>query len=146
MEINPRLPESFNMGPSVGIDFPMMIYRLSRGESVAPVLQYPVNRFLRFFPGDLMWFLRVSSRERFHTWPSWFHFFGKDIAYQLCRASDPGPIIGYLLENALAVFDRTTRAERLRLESGPRRSGPGLSGELDAGLPKKQPMSRQALC
>lgn len=121
MEINPRLPESFNMGPSVGIDFPRMIYRLSRGEPVTPVLEYPANRFLRFLPGDVLWFLRVTNRERFSTWPSWFHFFGKDMAYQLCRASDPGPIIGYLLENLLILFNRKGRAERLRLDSGPKK-------------------------
>jgi predicted ATP-grasp superfamily ATP-dependent carboligase len=123
MEINPRPPESFNMGPSVGIDFPLMMYRLARGEAVAPVLQYPFHHFLRFLPGDVMWFLRVSNKERLGTWPSWFHFFGKDISYQLCRATDWGPILGYLLENALAVFDRHGWSERLRWGSGRRSPG-----------------------
>ena len=115
MEINPRFPESFNMGPSIGIDFPLMIYRMARGEFVEANLDYPADRFLRFFPGDVMWFLRVTNEERFNTWPSWFHFFGPDIKYQLFRSSDPGPIIGYALENMLLLFDRKSMYERLRL-------------------------------
>jgi hypothetical protein len=120
MEINPRFPESFNMGCSVGIDFPLMIYRLGMGERVAPMASCPLGRFLRFLPGDLMWFLRVTNAERFGTWPSWFRFFDDETAYQLVRARDPGPIMGYLLENLVALFDRRTRRERLRLGSGPR--------------------------
>jgi D-aspartate ligase len=118
MEINPRPPESFYMGPSVGMNFPILMYRLAAGEPVEPVLSYPPNRFLRFMAGDLMWFLRVSNHQRFNTWPSWFHFFGRDTAYQLFRATDWGPVIGYMLEAALGVLDTQTRRERLRLRQG----------------------------
>lgn len=120
MEINPRFPECFNMGCSVGIDFPLMIYRMGLGEKIEPIRSYPLGRFLRFLPGDLMWFLRVANAERFGTWPSWFRFFAEDTAYQLVRRRDPGPIMGYFLENLLALFDRRTRGERLRMKSGPR--------------------------
>lgn len=121
MEINPRFPESFHMGTSVGIDFPMMIYRLARGEPVEPVLDYPKNRFLRFLPGDLMWFLRVDMRRRLSTWPSWFSFFDDRTAYQLCRLRDWGPIIGYLLENLSGLMDPRVLRERLRMDSGPKK-------------------------
>ena len=94
MEINPRPPESFHMGPSVGMNFPLLMYRLAIGEPVDPVLSYPANRFLRFMAGDLMWFLRANNHQRFSTWPNWFHFFGRDTAYQLFRATDWGPALG----------------------------------------------------
>ena len=123
MEINPRFPESFRMGTSVGIDFPKMLYDLAHGQPVAPVKDYPKNRFLRFLPGDLMWFLRVDNRRRFSTWPSWFNFFDARTAYQICKLSDPGPLIGYLLENLSILLDRKLRSERLRMNSGPRGSG-----------------------
>lgn len=122
MEINPRFPECFNIGPSVGIDFPMMMLKLGRGENVEPVLNYPKNRFLRFLPGDLMWFLRVGNDQRFGTWPSWFRFLADDTAYQLIRAKDPGPIMGYFLENLSALFDPRLLAERLRLSSGSKKT------------------------
>jgi predicted ATP-grasp superfamily ATP-dependent carboligase len=128
MEINPRFPESFNMGPSVGLDFPMMMYRMARGEAVEPVTHYPVNRFLRFLPGDLLWFLRVDRRQRKNTWPGWFRFFDRETAYQLIRAHDPGPFMGYLLENAASMMDAGIRRERLRLDSGPARSKGGPAG------------------
>ncbi len=118
MEINPRPPESFYMGPSVGMNFPLLMYRLAMREPVEPVLSYPPNHFLRFMAGDLLWFLRVNNRQRFSTWPSWFHFFGRDTAYQLFRATDWGPALGYVLETAAAILDTQTRRERLRLRQG----------------------------
>src|SRR5436190_13464942 len=60
MEINPRPPESFHMGTSVGMNFRLLMYCLAMGEPVDPVTSYPANRFLRFMAGYLMWFLRAS--------------------------------------------------------------------------------------
>ena len=122
MEINPRFPESFRIGTSVGIDFPMMMYRLANGEAVIPVLEYPFNHFLRFLEGDLLWFLRVDNKQRFGTWPSWFKFFGTDITYQLSSWKDPGPSIGYLLENIVMMFSSDFLSERYRGKSGPKGS------------------------
>ncbi|MCH7813106.1 MAG: hypothetical protein IID40_03705 [Planctomycetes bacterium] len=119
LEINPRPPESFRMGTSVGIDFPMMIYRLAKGETVPPVDDYPKDRFLRFLPADLLWFLRVDNRQRFGTYPNWFDFFNDHTAYQIVNRRDIGPLIGYVMESLSMIFDRKLRRERLRLKSGP---------------------------
>ena len=105
------------MGTSVGIDFPMMLYRLAHGETVTPVESYPENRFLRFLPGDLMWFFRVDNKRRFGTWPSWFRFFDKNTAYQICSIRDPGALIGYAMENLSMLFDARLRRDRLRMNS-----------------------------
>jgi len=119
MEINPRFPESMHMGTSVGIDFPKMIYDLAMGLPVAPVLDYPKDRFLRFLIGDLLWFLRVDNQRRFSTWPNWFKFFDRNTAYQIERCHDLGPLMGYLLENVhVMITDRRLRQERLRLSGG----------------------------
>lgn len=118
LEINPRFPESLRMGTSVGIDFPMMLYRLAHGEPVTPVIDYPRNRFLRFLPADLLWFLRVDNDRRFGARPSWFAFLDGRTAYQVCSARDFGPIMAYVLENLLTVFDPRLSRERLRLDSG----------------------------
>lgn len=118
MEINPRFPESFRMGTSVGINFPMMMYRLAHGEAVEPIVDYPKNHFLRFLPGDVLWFLRVDNKRRFSTWPSWFRFFDRRTAYQLWSWRDPGRFFGYLAENASMIFDRKLRQERIRSGSG----------------------------
>lgn len=117
IEINPRFPESFRMGTSVGIDFPKMLYDLAHGDTIEPVKDYPKNHFLRFLPGDLMWFLRVDNKRRFGTWPSWFKFFGSRTTYQICSLSHPGPLVGYILENLAMLFDRKSLRERFRLDS-----------------------------
>jgi D-aspartate ligase len=122
MEINPRFPESVRMGTSVGIDFPRMLYDLGHGRKVVAVTHYPSNRFLRFLAGDLMWFLRVDNRRRFGTWPSWFRFFDPHTVDQICSFSDIGPTIGYVLENAVVLFDRKARRDRFRLRMGRGRS------------------------
>jgi hypothetical protein len=108
------------MGPVAGIDFPKMILDLGHGRPVSPVNSYPKNRFLRFLVGDMLWFLRVDNRRRFNTWPSWFRFSGPDMADQICRLADPGPLIGYLLQNASMLVDKRSRQFRLRLDAGPR--------------------------
>lgn len=119
IEINPRFPESFKIGPAVGIDFPTLMYDLAHGLEVRPVLEYPENLFLRFLPGDLLWFLRVDKEARRSTWPSWFKFTGQDLTYQLMSCDDPLPIVGYLLENAVMVADRSFWTERFRPAGGP---------------------------
>jgi hypothetical protein len=37
--------------------------------------------------------------------------------YQLLRASDPGPFIGYLLENVSIMLNKRARKSRLRLNN-----------------------------
>jgi predicted ATP-grasp superfamily ATP-dependent carboligase len=119
MEINPRFPESFRMGTSVGIDFPKMLYDMGLGKRVEPLQGYPANRFLRFLVGDLMWFLRVDNRRRFGTWPNWFDFWDRNTAYQVISLKDIGPFMGYVLENTLVLLDSKARKARLRMDSGP---------------------------
>jgi hypothetical protein len=81
------------------------------------VKEYKTNCYLRFLPGDLLWYLRVDSKQRFQAQPNWFRFFDPSMSYQICNLRDPGPIIGYLLENFIQMlFDSKTRRARLRLD------------------------------
>ena len=102
------------MGTSVGIDFPAMAYRLAHQEKLIPVEDYPKNRFLRFLLGDLMWFLCVDNKRRFGTWPGWFNFLDSRTAFQICSLRDPGPIMGYMLENVALLLNRKRLRERFR--------------------------------
>ena len=120
VEINPRFPESLRMGTSLGLDFPMMMYRLASGEEVEPISGYPLNHFLRFLPGDLLWLLRADKKQLKQTWPSWFQFGGKEMTYQLSSWKDPAPAIGYLLENLAMMFGSGFWKERMRWSSGPK--------------------------
>lgn len=114
MEINPRFPESFRATCVAGVDMVEMLLGLAHGRAVQPRLSYRTGQYLRFLPGDIMWWF--TSKDRWSQWRSWCRFFGRDLDYQVCSLSDPGPIVGYLLENLFVFLDRKKRAERFRLQ------------------------------
>ncbi len=115
MEINPRFPESFRMCAIAGVDFPEILHRMACGEKVRPVLEYKTDRYLRFLAGDALWFLTTRG-QRFRTRPSFFNFFDPSTTDNLWSLRDPGPMIGYLLENGLIMLNARERAFRYRLE------------------------------
>ncbi len=114
MEINPRFPESYRATLSGGVDMTRMLCDIALGKHTEPELEYAEGRYLRFLFGDIMWFL-TTKENRFSTTPSFFKFFSKDVYYQLIRKNDPGPLIGYVLENLFLLFDMAKLKKRLRL-------------------------------
>jgi D-aspartate ligase len=114
MEINPRFPESFRATYCAGYDMVEMLWDMAHGREPDPQLSYREDEYLRFLPGDLMWLL--TSRNRSSQLLSWFRFFGRNLHYQVCALNDPGPIIGYLLENLFIALNSRRRAERFRLK------------------------------
>ena len=121
MEINPRYPESFRATCVAGVDMTEMIYQLACGLDVAPQLDYRAGGFLRFLPGDLLWFL--TSRDRFQQLRSFLTSFTPSVRCQIVSRRDPGPLIGYLLENLLILASPAERATRFRLRQA-RQSSP----------------------
>lgn len=113
MEINPRFPESYRTTVAAGIDMTKIIYQLATGLKPQKQLEYKENQYNRFLFGDIMWFLKTKE-NRFKVKPSFFHFFGNDIYYQLFRKTDFGPVIGYLIENLEMLWNSKIRKERLR--------------------------------
>jgi len=111
MEINPRFPESFRSTVAAGVDMVEILYQMAHGREPDPQLAYRAGRDVRFLFGDLMWFL--TSRDRLNQLGSWLDFFSPRVTYQVASARDPGPILGYLLENVM--LDRETLAARFRL-------------------------------
>ena len=117
MEINPRFPESLRMANAVGIDFASLMLDVAQGRPVEPVGDYPTDRYMRFLPGELLWFLRVDSERRFSTEPSWFRFLDRRTSYQLLSLRDPGPLLGYVLENLQMLRNGDFIRTRLRAGS-----------------------------
>ncbi|HEU4772200.1 MAG TPA: ATP-grasp domain-containing protein, partial [Candidatus Udaeobacter sp.] len=110
MEINPRIPACFRITLAAGIDFPSMIASLAMGGKVAKVDGYKLDVYLRYFPLDVLWFLK--SPERFRAQPSFFKFFGRDLSDQIISLRDPGPTLGFCLENFISLFDWQARKTR----------------------------------
>lgn len=111
LEINPRYPESFRAVYAAGIDMGESVHQMAHGREPPAQLEYRVGRLVRFLPGDILWLL--TSPDRFKHLASWLDFFSPRVTYQVVSARDPGPIVGYILENLL--MDRKEREARLRL-------------------------------
>ncbi len=116
MEINPRYPESYRATVAAGVDMTKIMYQLAKGEKPVPQLDYTAGRYLRFLPGDIMWFLTTRD-NRWAARPSFFDFFRADTLEQLIRARDLGPIMGYLLENVQVMCNKQARDFRLRRQN-----------------------------
>lgn len=112
MEINPRMPNTFRIGLVAGIDFPSMIVKLVRGEEIPSKQAYELDMYLRYFALDMLWFLK--SPDRFRANPSFFSLGGRKVHDQIISLRDPGPIVGFCLENLFALLDRGTRKSRFR--------------------------------
>ena len=123
MEINPRYPESLRVVYAAGVDVGEIAFQLAHDREPPPQLGYQVDRWARFLPGDLLWFL--ASPDRWRHWRQFVDFFSPKVQYQLGSACDPGPLIGYLLENLVVLFNRKQRAARFRLDQTLDRRQPG---------------------
>lgn len=120
IEINPRFPESFRATVAGGVDQAEQLWQLAHDVVPDPELDYQIDRVLRFLPGDVMWLLTTSKEERRRHLRSWLTFLSRDQLYQVCSARDPGPIVGYLLENLVRMADSDGRKERFRLQQARR--------------------------
>lgn len=110
MEVNPRLPTTLRISLAAGMDFPRMLVNLAMGENIPTSTGYRLDVYLRHFPMDVLWFLK--SPERFRTSPRFFNFFGPNMHDQIMCLSDPGPMVGFFLENLISLLDRDSRKAR----------------------------------
>jgi predicted ATP-grasp superfamily ATP-dependent carboligase len=113
MEINPRVTDTIRIAQLAGIDFFGMLYDMACGRPVTPVRDYRKGLYMRFLPGELMWFVKTKG-PRFGLKPSFFKFFGRNVKYLLLSAEDPGAFLGYLLENFSDMLNARERAFKLR--------------------------------
>jgi D-aspartate ligase len=107
MEVNPRLSAPVKICFEAGVDIADMLVRFAMGTEISAVYDYAENIFLRHDGLDLLWLL--TSKDRFHTSPSWFRFFGNTVRYQVMSADDPWPAFAYFLANVRDLFSKEAR-------------------------------------
>lgn len=91
MELNPRLPACVKTTFKSGIDWGDVIASEYTGKS-HPKYHYSKDVILRHLGFEVLWF--INSKNRAHTKPNWFRFFGKNIYYQdMSDWTDPLPFI-----------------------------------------------------
>ena len=105
MEINPRFWGSLSLAIESGVNFPYILYQMSRGKQVTPVERYEIGKKCRWFlPGDILHF--IHNPERRHLLPDFFNFRDKNTAYDILSSSDPLPVIGRILTPLTFLYNR----------------------------------------
>ena len=112
MEINPRFWGSLALAIEAGVNFPYLLYRMSRGENFKPVEHYEIGKRCRWLlPGDILHFIYNSRRKS--LFPEFFHFWDRDTVYDILSLKDPLPVLGRLLTPLTFLYDQDMK-QRLR--------------------------------
>jgi len=106
LEINPRFWGSLELAAVAGMNFPWMLYRLTRGEPIEPVEARVGVRSRWLLPGDLAHF--VANPRRFSLDPSFFRFFEPNTHYDEFKAYDVRGSLATVPCALLSVFDPET--------------------------------------
>lgn len=112
MEVNPRFWGSLSLAIEAGVNFPYLLYLMSRGQDFKPVEHYQVGKRCRWLlPGDILHF--IYNPRRMSLLPRFFHFWDGDTAYDILSLEDPLPTLGRVLTPLTFMYDRDMK-QRLR--------------------------------
>ncbi|MBN2255243.1 MAG: ATP-grasp domain-containing protein [Deltaproteobacteria bacterium] len=104
MEINPRFWGSLHLSIIAGVNFPCLLYRLSKGETFDPVERYTLGVRCRWMlPGDILHF--IYNRRRASLIPDFFNFTDRNTSYDILSLSDPMPVLGRLMTPLTFLYD-----------------------------------------
>jgi predicted ATP-grasp superfamily ATP-dependent carboligase len=106
LEINPRFWGSLELAAVAGMNFPWMLYKLTKGEPVERVAARAGVRCRWLLPGDLAHFL--ANPRRFSLDPSFFRFFDADTHYDDFKAYDVRGSVATVPCAFLSLFDPET--------------------------------------
>jgi predicted ATP-grasp superfamily ATP-dependent carboligase len=106
LEINPRFWGSLELAAVAGLNFPRMLYRLTKGEPVERVDALIGVRCRWLIPGDLAHFL--ANPRRFSLDPSFFRFFDADTHYDDFKTYDLRGSVATVPCAFLTLFDAET--------------------------------------
>ena len=102
MEINPRIPACIKTAIAAGVDWAEVIVNDCLGLPQKKY-GYKEGEYLRHLGFDILWF--KNAKDRWHTNPSWFKFFGSHIHYQdMSGLTDPLPFLLGTWHNIKKLF------------------------------------------
>jgi len=113
MEINPRFWGSLSLAVAAGVNFPYLLYKMSRGENFKPVEHYQIGKKCRWLlPGDILHF--IFNPKRVSLLPEFFNFWDRKTSYDILSLKDPMPILGRMLTPLTFLYDPDMK-HRLKL-------------------------------
>jgi predicted ATP-grasp superfamily ATP-dependent carboligase len=96
MEVNGRFWGSLALAVRAGVNFPLLLVRLARGETLGPPPEYRTGIRARWFlPGDLLHYCHNPDRAKLS--PPFSEFRAKDLHYDILDPRDPWPVLGTVL-------------------------------------------------
>jgi predicted ATP-grasp superfamily ATP-dependent carboligase len=112
MEVNPRFWGSLSLAVQAGVNFPYLLYRMSRGENFKPVEHYQIGKRCRWLlPGDILHFIYNPTRRSLV--PEFFNFWDGNTAYDILSIEDPLPTLGRILTPLTFLYNADMK-ERLK--------------------------------
>ncbi len=112
MEVNPRFWGSLSLAIEAGVNFPYLLYLMSRGEKFKPVEHYEIGKRCRWLlPGDILHF--IHNPKRGSLIPPFFRFWDGNTAYDILSLKDPLPALGRVLTLLTLLYDQDMR-QRLK--------------------------------
>jgi len=104
MEINPRFWGSLSLAVAAGVNFPYLLFKMSRGENFKPVEHYQIGKKCRWLlPGDILHF--IFNPKRMSLLPEFIYFWDKQTSYDILSLKDPLPILGRMLTPLTFLYD-----------------------------------------
>ena len=104
MEINPRFWGSLSLAVAAGVNFPYLLFKMSRGENFKPVEHYQIGKKCRWLlPGDILHF--IFNPKRMSLLPDFIYFWDKKTSYDILSLKDPLPILGRMLTPLTFLYD-----------------------------------------
>ena len=108
MEINPRITASVKICFYAGVDFAKQIIQQELGKDIEQYNSYILDRRLRYFHTDLLWFFK--SKNRFKSKPSWFSWYRT--VDQIWSWADPIPWFSYTIQCLKKYKKESKKRER----------------------------------
>ena len=111
IEINPRVPSSFQAAFAANVDFGK-IFMADLFDEPMPSFKYKKGCEVRWMGLDVMWFLFSPNRFKFK--PSWFKFLGKNVSYHDGAWDDPLPMLAGMFAGVVKYLNPEFRKSKLK--------------------------------
>lgn len=108
LEVNPRFWMPLHLAIRSGVDFPYLVYQLSKCEKIKQKSDYNAGiRYRWLLPNEFL--CLVSDKNDHEEFKNFFRFFDENTCYGSISKNDPMPAIGTIVQSLDFLFDKEKR-------------------------------------